>query len=105
MQDHTVLGEDIRFRGKITFDDSLTINGHFRGTVVTGGNLSIGSGADVEADIEAGSLELNGQLKGNVLASRRCALRGSSRMKGDIRTPELEVQPGARFTGSCIMDS
>lgn len=104
MQDHTILGEDIRFRGKLTFDDSVTINGTFKGTVVTGGSLTIGSGAEVEADIETGTLHLNGDLRGNVVATRRTALSSTSKMKGDIRSPELEVEPGAKFTGSCIMD-
>lgn len=105
MQDHTILGEDIRFRGKLTFDDAVTINGSFRGTVLTGGSLTIGDTAEVEADIETGTLNLNGSLRGNVTATRRASLSSHSRMKGDIRAPELEVEPGAKFTGSCIMDS
>ncbi|MCB1166751.1 MAG: polymer-forming cytoskeletal protein [Leptospiraceae bacterium] len=103
-EQETVLGEDIKFRGKLEFDHQLRVNGQFKGTIHSGGDLSIGSRARVEADIQTGVLVLEGELTGNVVASRKASLRRNCHLRGDLRAPDLEVESGSRFTGSCIMD-
>ncbi|MBX7057178.1 MAG: polymer-forming cytoskeletal protein [Leptospirales bacterium] len=100
----TVLGEDINFRGKLQFKKSLQINGRFRGVIDSPGHLVVGAGAVVEADIQAGSIAVQGELRGNVNAERRIELSRSAQLTGDLRAPDLEIQSGARFTGSCIME-
>ncbi len=100
----TILGDDIVFRGKLQFNNRLRINGKFKGQITTGGDLIIGSSAEVEADIEAGSVTLQGRLKGNVVAYRRVELLNQSRLSGDLKTPELQIETGSRFSGSCIME-
>lgn len=103
-EQETVLGEDIKFRGKLEFDQRLRVNGHFKGTIQTGGDLSIGSRARVEADVQTGVLNLEGDLTGNVVATRKVSLRKNCQLRGDVRTPDMEMESGSRFTGSCIMD-
>ena len=100
----TILGEDIDFRGKLHFKKNLKINGRFRGKIQTGGHLIVGSTAHVEADIEASQVSIEGEVQGNVIASKKIGLKKNSRMKGDLRTPDLEIESGSQFTGSCIMD-
>lgn len=100
----TVLGEDIKFRGHLKFDQVLRINGTFQGTIQSTGELIIGNTATVEADVKTDSMQLEGELKGNVIAASRISLRRGARMHGDLRCRELEIENGSRFTGSCIMD-
>ncbi len=100
----TILGDDIVFRGKLQFKTSLKINGNFKGTVSSAGHLVIGPGAKVEADVEAGYISIEGTLRGNILAKHRIDIIKNARMQGDMKTPELQIQPGSRFTGNCIMD-
>ncbi len=100
----TVLGDDISFRGKLQFKKSLQINGRFRGAISTPGHLVVGGGASVEADVEAGSVAVQGEMRGNINAQKRIELSRSARLHGDIRAPDLEIQSGARFSGSCIME-
>ena len=103
-EQETVLGEDIKFRGKLEFDQRLRVNGQFKGTINSGDDLSIGSRARVEADVQTGVLVLEGELTGNVVATRKVSLRKNCQLRGDVKSPDLEVESGSRFTGSCIMD-
>lgn len=105
MQLATTLSEDIRFRGNLKFDHTLRINGSFQGTIQSTGELIIGADGKVEADIKTESMQLEGDLTGNVIAGKRISLRRTARMHGDLRCQELEIEAGAKFTGSCIMDN
>lgn len=100
----TVLGEDIRFRGKLQFRESLQINGQFQGKIDTEGHLEIGPTAQVVADVEASTVSIQGEVQGNIVARRKVDLLSKARLTGDIRTPDLEIQSGSHFSGNCIMD-
>jgi cytoskeletal protein CcmA (bactofilin family) len=100
----TVLGEDIKFRGKLQFRESLQINGKFQGKIDTEGHLVIGPTAQVIADVEAATVTIQGDLQGNIVARQKIDLMNKARLAGDIRTPDLEIQSGSRFSGNCIMD-
>lgn len=100
----TILGSDIVFRGKLNFKNRLQINGKFKGQISTGGHLIIGSSAEVEADISAETVTIQGKLRGNINASRRIDLLKNANLRGDMKTPDLQVESGARFSGSCIME-
>lgn len=100
----TILGEDISFRGKLQFKNSLQINGRFRGSISTGGRLIVGPAAQVDADIEAGAVSIQGRVTGNITAQKRIDLTRTARLTGDLRTPDLQVESGSKFSGACIMD-
>ena len=100
----TILGEDIKFRGNLSFKKNLQIDGSIKGVIKTGGNLIIGSSGNVEADIETGTLTVHGNLRGNIVATKKIDIMKNSRLVGDIKTPDLQIQSGARFNGSSIME-
>ncbi len=100
----TVLGDDIVFRGKLNFKKSLKINGTFKGKIDTAEHLIIGSSASVEADIEAGTVTVEGNLRGNINANKRIDILRTARLVGDLKTPDLQIESGSRFSGSCIME-
>ena len=101
----TILSEDIKFRGNLKFDHTLRINGSFQGTIQSTGELLIGSQGKVEADIKTATMQLEGNLTGNVIASKLISLKRTAKMHGDLRCEQLEIETGAKFTGSCIMDN
>ena len=102
--ERTILSEDISFRGKLYLKDALTINGHFKGYIQTPGELLVGPAGKVEADIDAGEVCIEGQVQGNVFAGKRLQIRKNAQIAGDIRTENLQIDPGSRFRGTCIMD-
>jgi cytoskeletal protein CcmA (bactofilin family) len=59
------------FEGKLTFEGTVRIGGHFKGEIFTQDTLVINPGAKVEAQIEADVIILSGELTGNIFARKR----------------------------------
>lgn len=101
----TVIAEDIEFKGKLIFKDSLKIKGHFEGTIQSEGHLIIGRESKVSANIEAGIVSINGSANGKFKANKRIELNQKSKTNGDLITSDLLVEQGSIFNGTCIMAS
>ncbi len=99
----TVIGDDIKFNGKLTFKNSLKIKGYFEGKIETDGKLIIGQEAIVNADIKAGTASINGQISGRINATRTIELHSKSKTTCDLLTPDLYIENGSIFNGTCIM--
>jgi cytoskeletal protein CcmA (bactofilin family) len=99
----TVIAEDIVFKGKLVFKDSLKIKGAFEGTIESDGHLIIGRESKVSANISAGIISINGKANGKFKASKRLELNQKSDTKGDIVASDLIVEKGSQFNGTCIM--
>lgn len=101
----TVIAEDIEFKGRLVFKNSLKIKGSFSGKIESDGHLIIGQEANVSADVKVSSIAINGKLNGKVKADRLVELYKKSETHGDIVTPEIFIEKGAVFNGSCITQS
>jgi cytoskeletal protein CcmA (bactofilin family) len=99
----TIIGPDANFKGELTFEKGVRIQGGFEGKVETQGTLHIAEGARVNADIESGDLRVDGELKGNVLVRGKITLNNSARMEGDLRTNRIEMADGAVFVGNVVV--
>lgn len=99
------LDEGTEFRGDISFQDTLRIDGKFEGSIRSGRLLIIGETADVNADIDVVSVSVRGALRGNVHARERIELHQSARCQCNLDTRVLVVAEGALFEGSCAMQS
>ncbi len=96
----SLLGPAVVCVGRITSEEDLTIRGGFQGSLNLGGRkLRIDPGAEVEADVEAGSVVLAGTLTGNIKASGTVTLAREAKMKGDIVAAKVTIQEGAQFRG------
>jgi cytoskeletal protein CcmA (bactofilin family) len=89
--------------GDLKFEEGFRIDGKFEGKITAGSDLVIGENADVEADIKVERLTVNGSLRGNVIATERIELHPKARVLADLTTPNLAIQEGAFFQGSCKM--
>lgn len=97
------LGEGTHFKGVLSFDGAVRIDGHLEGEIVGEEVLIIGEPGQVSAEIEVGTLLVSGQVQGNITAKQRVELLRPSRVGGTIRTPCLVVAEGAVFNGNCEM--
>ncbi len=100
----TVIADDITFKGTLRFKNSLKIKGLFEGKIETDGILIIGREGTVSADIEAGDVSVSGNLNGKIKAKQKIELFKKSRISADIITPDLHIEPGSIFNGTCIME-
>jgi cytoskeletal protein CcmA (bactofilin family) len=99
----TVLAEDIDFSGVLSFKEPLMIKGKFKGEIKASGDLYIGEKAEVEAKIEARTISSRGRIKGNVVAQSRIELSSTAVVEGDIQCPDLVIESGAVYNGTCLM--
>jgi cytoskeletal protein CcmA (bactofilin family) len=95
----TILGPDAVFKGELSFDKGMRLQGRFEGKITTPGRVHIAKEAKLAADIEAGSIIVEGEVHGNLVASDRIELKASTRYEGDLRAAKLVVEEGAIFAG------
>ena len=97
------LGSDALFKGTLSFEGTVRIDGKFEGVVSTKDTLVIGETGNMQADIEVGTLVCKGKLRGTVLASKKIEMHPTSKITGNVQTPALSIQLGAVLDGHLNM--
>ena len=98
------VGSGTAITGESTFKTMLRIDGRFSGRITSsGGTLIVGSGGQVDANINVSVATIQGAVNGDVIATERVELGRASRLQGNIQTPSLIIEQGAIFEGSCKM--
>jgi len=97
------LGEGTSFKGTLTFEGTVRIDGKLEGEIFTKDTLVIGEGAQVNASIHVGVVEISGTVHGNITAERKVDIHSSGRLFGNISTPSLVIEEGVVFEGNCTM--
>lgn len=95
----TIIGPDATFKGELSFDKGLRLQGKFEGRINTPGRLHIAKEAKMQADVEAGAIIVEGEVKGNLSASDRVELKNTARYEGDLSASKLVVDEGASLVG------
>ncbi len=93
-----------RMSGTLTFEDTFRIDGHFDGTIKLAGDLIVGEGGEVEAEVTARRVFISGVVRGSVHALERLEITKIGKVYADLMTPSLSVEDGAFFEGRCSMD-
>lgn len=99
----TVLATDINFTGEIKFARPLMVKGKVSGKLESGSDLTIEESAVVHAAIFADRVIVKGEVVGNITAKTSVNVYASGRLTGDITSPEVVLEPGCFFSGSCTM--
>lgn len=102
LQIETVVGPNAHFRGDIQSDGGARIEGVFEGTVEITGNLIIGEGAKVIADITAHNISISGAVKGDINANKVEILE-NGRVWGNLMVDSLLLNEGAYLRGKTTM--
>jgi len=97
------LGDGTSFKGTLTFEGTVRIDGRLEGEIFTKDTLVIGEGAQVSAAIHAGVVVISGTVHGNITAERKIDIHASGRLYGNISTPSLVIEEGVVFEGTCTM--
>src|SRR4051812_40948073 len=95
----TVIGPDASFKGELSFEKGLRLQGKFEGEIKTGGRLHVAKEAKMQANVEAAAIIVEGDVHGNLTASDRIELKQSARYEGDLSASKLVVDEGAVFSG------
>ena len=93
------------FEGKLSFRDTVRIDGLFRGEIRSENTLVIGETGEIEADVTSGHVVISGSLIGNVRAEKAIVLHKTARVQGDVTAPSFVMEEGAVLNGSVEMTS
>jgi cytoskeletal protein CcmA (bactofilin family) len=91
------------FEGKLSFKDTVRIDGHFTGEITSENTLIIGESGEIEASIRSKTVIISGAVSGDVVAGTKVVLHKSARMQGNIEAPSLMIEEGAAFNGQVSM--
>jgi cytoskeletal protein CcmA (bactofilin family) len=97
------LGKGAEFKGIISYEGTVRIDGRVEGEIITKGTLVVGESAVIQAEITAGTVVSGGRITGNVTASEKVQLLAPTVLTGAVKTPMLIIEEGVRFNGSCVM--
>ena len=100
----TVIGQGLTIEGEFTSDEEVVVHGSVRGTLTSGGNVSVGGNGTVEANVTAQSLSVAGHVTGDVNAKDRVDIQAGGRLIGDVKASRLTIADGASFKGNVDMD-
>jgi len=64
----------------------------------------VGREATLSADVRACNVSISGDVSGKIRSTGRIEMFKKSRVNGDLMTPELYMEEGSFFNGTCIMD-
>ncbi len=94
-----------QMQGSLAFKDpvNLKINGNFQGSLELRGTLTIGTNAQVDANITGDNVVIAGRINGDIIANKMLVLLPTAVLKGNISTPKLNIVEGAIFQGKCQM--
>jgi cytoskeletal protein CcmA (bactofilin family) len=97
------IGHGVEMNGVLVIEQSLRIEGEFRGTLQSANGIFVAETGTVEAPIRARTVEIHGAVVGNVVASREIVIHETGRLHGDVEAPSIVIARGATFNGSVRM--
>src|SRR5207247_8849613 len=67
----TFLARGFEFKGTLTFEGTVRIDGMVSGAIYSKGTVILGEHAVLEGDVSAGTMVSSGRINGNVTATER----------------------------------
>jgi cytoskeletal protein CcmA (bactofilin family) len=91
------------FEGKLTFRDTVRIDGRFRGEISSQNTLVVGESGEIEATVRSRIVAVSGSVVGNIHASERLVLHKTARVEGDVEAGSIAIEEGALINGRISM--
>lgn len=91
------------FEGKLSFKDTVRIDGRFRGEITSENTLIVGEAGHIEATIRSKTVVISGTVVGDVHAGLRVVLHKTAEVHGNVESPSLAVEEGACINGTVKM--
>ncbi|MDP8985002.1 MAG: polymer-forming cytoskeletal protein [Pseudomonadota bacterium] len=99
----SVLGPTLRFRGELSAQEDLVVQGSVDGSITHTQSLTIGTDGSMKGDIRARVIVIDGKVDGDLYATESVSIRATARVKGNVFAPRIAIQDGAFFQGQVEM--
>lgn len=91
------------FEGKLSFKDTVRVDGSFRGEISSENTLVVGETGEIFASVRSRTVVVAGSISGDVVASERLVLQKTARVDGDVQAGALQMEDGAVLNGRISM--
>jgi cytoskeletal protein CcmA (bactofilin family) len=100
-----VIGPKIFFKGELSGEEDLLVQGRVEGKIdLKGHHLTIGSQGVIKANVTAKTITIEGTIEGDVVAVEHIAVKNGSRVNGNLKAERVTLEDGAKFRGAIDMD-
>ena len=99
----SVLGPTLRFRGELSAQEDLIVQGSVEGSITHTQNLTIGTDGSMTGNIRARVIVVDGKVDGDLYATESVNIRATAKVKGNVFAPRVAIQDGAFFQGQVEM--
>jgi cytoskeletal protein CcmA (bactofilin family) len=102
-QVETIIGKDTIFKGSISSNSGIRIDGRMEGEITTTSDVIIGQTGIAQAQITARNAKVAGRILGNVSITEKLELSPTATVQGDVKVGILVIGEGAVYKGACEM--
>jgi cytoskeletal protein CcmA (bactofilin family) len=99
----SVLGPTLRFRGELSAQEDLIVQGSVEGSITHTQSLTIGTDGSMKGDIRARVIVVDGKVEGDLYATESVNIRATAKVKGNVFAPRVGISEGAFFQGQIDM--
>jgi cytoskeletal protein CcmA (bactofilin family) len=97
------LGPTLRFRGELSAQEDLIIQGSVEGSITHTQSLTVGTDGTMKGDIRARVIVVDGKVDGDLYATESVSIRATAKVKGNVFAPRVSITEGAFFQGQIEM--
>jgi cytoskeletal protein CcmA (bactofilin family) len=99
----SVLGPTLKFRGELSAQEDLIVQGSVEGSITHTQSLTIGTDGTMKGDIRARVIIIDGKVEGDLYATESVSIRATAKVKGNVFAPRVGITDGAFFQGQIEM--
>jgi cytoskeletal protein CcmA (bactofilin family) len=91
------------FEGKLSFRDTVRIDGIFSGEISSDNTLIVGESGQIHATIHSICVVISGRVEGDIHAKEQIVLHKTAVVNGNLEAPAITMEEGAQLNGSVRM--
>jgi cytoskeletal protein CcmA (bactofilin family) len=99
----SILGPTLKFKGELSADEDLLIQGTIEGSIKHSSSLTVGESGRVKANVSAEYIAVEGKVDGDIRGSQSVTVRETADISGNISSPTVSLLEGATFNGNIDM--
>jgi len=99
----SVLGPTLKFRGELSAQEDLIVQGSVEGSITHTQSLTVGTDGTMKGDIRARVIVIDGKVDGDMYATESVNIRATAKVKGNVFAPRVGISEGAFFQGQIEM--
>lgn len=98
----TVLASDIVFKGDISGEQAIKIDGNIIGNVAVKNGIIVGDKANINGNLNSDNIIVYGSITGDI-SCNELIIKSSGRVDGEIKTQNIEIEMGGKYNGKLDM--